>query len=387
MISVISQLVGDDIFIVMKSRVKFVGLLVLAVSLYGFGFQGKASAHTFDYAAVRTDLNVQGNVISFHSDVPEKIDAYLPEGSQPKEFYQGYLSQNLTIYNDDKPCVFQLTNYTSTEKDVIFDGVFTCPSAVTSLNNTSIRSFAFADSFTAFDHFVTYKLGNDKRDIVFNGTKQQYPDRLLDAKNDEQPKKDVKNQDNSRLTVIIQFLKLGVKHIWTGYDHILFLISVVLLMRSYKKILEVVTSFTVAHTITLMLAGFGVLTISPRIVEPLIALSIIYMAARNVMSLKNKEKDNHIPERLVTTSGFGLIHGLGFAGALTEAGVPKDFFVPSLISFNVGIELGQLAILAVLIPILLKTDKYPKQRKILLILSILIIALAGFWLLQRLFGF
>lgn len=122
-----------------------------------------------------------------------------------------------------------------------------------------------------------------------------------------------------------QFIELGIKHIWTGYDHILFLLSVILLMRIPKKILLLVTSFTIAHSLTLLLAGFHVLEIPSDVVEPLIAFSIVYTAFRNVAILRKKEKEVLV-HGWFTTFGFGLIHGLGFASILNETYSSPPFF-------------------------------------------------------------
>jgi hydrogenase/urease accessory protein HupE len=178
---------------------------------------------------------------------------------------------------------------------------------------------------------------------------------------------------------------MGVKHIWTGYDHLLFLLSIVLLVRSISKILIIVTTFTIAHSLTLILATLHVITISPRIVEPLICLTIIYAALLNMKFLvRSKSTDNTYDLRL-TTAGFGLIHGLGFAGALRAASLPTAYFVPSLLFFNLGIEIGQLLVLCIFIAILLLVDKSPKRREILAGISIATITIATFWFIERIF--
>jgi hypothetical protein len=152
----------------------------------------------------------------------------------------------------------------------------------------------------------------------------------------------------------------------------LFLLMVVLLVRRVKKILLLVSAFTVAHSVTLVLAALQILTLSPRVVEPLIALSIAYMAARNVMSLWKRaygQTDARGAERLGVTAGFGLVHGLGFAGALAEVQIPQNFFVPAILWFNLGVEVGQLGILLVLVPLLWWIDRLKHRRGILLGIS------------------
>ena len=141
--------------------------------------------------------------------------------------------------------------------------------------------------------------------------------------------------------IVAQYLQLGFRHIIPeGFDHILFVLGIFLLATELKPVLVQVTSFTVAHSVTLGLAMSGVLLVSPRIVEPLISLSIAYVAIENIVI------GRLTLWRPAVVFGFGLFHGMGFAGALRELRVPQGQFFPALVSFNVGIELAQLSIIA-----------------------------------------
>lgn len=141
--------------------------------------------------------------------------------------------------------------------------------------------------------------------------------------------------------VAARYLILGFEHILPkGLDHILFVLGLFLLSTRWGPLLWQVTAFTVAHSITLALAMYGVVSLSPSIVEPLIALSIAYVALENVCTSNLK------PWRPVVIFAFGLLHGLGFAGVLTELGLPRGDFATALIAFNVGVEAGQLAVIA-----------------------------------------
>lgn len=144
----------------------------------------------------------------------------------------------------------------------------------------------------------------------------------------------------SRVDVAKQYAVLGFTHILPkGLDHILFVLGLFLLSVRLKPLLWQVTAFTVAHSITLGLSIYGVVSLSPAIVEPLIAASIVYVALENTLTNELK------PWRPAVVFGFGLLHGLGFAGILTEVGLPRSEFVTGLIAFNVGVELGQLAVI------------------------------------------
>lgn len=195
---------------------------------------------------------------------------------------------------------------------------------------------------------------------------------------------DIVNQKTSFFDNAWDFLKLGVNHILDGPDHILFVLSLLLVFAGIANVLKYTLTFTVAHSITLILAGTGILTLSSALVEPVIALSIAVVALSSVFLRDNKYfKD--IRSRLGVIFFFGLFHGLGFAGLLKEISVPDDKFVSSLISFNLGIEVGQLAIVAVALPFiyLLKNKNwYPLLIKIM---AVAIAAIALFWFFQRIF--
>jgi hypothetical protein len=144
----------------------------------------------------------------------------------------------------------------------------------------------------------------------------------------------------SRARVALQFVVHGFEHILPlGIDHILFVLGLFLLSPKLGPLLWQVTAFTVAHTVTLGLSMNGIVSLPPSIVEPLIALSIAYVAVENVMTTNMK------PWRLAVVFAFGLLHGMGFAGALGELGLPPERAVTALVGFNVGVELGQLAVI------------------------------------------
>ena len=144
------------------------------------------------------------------------------------------------------------------------------------------------------------------------------------------------------LSVFIRYIGIGFEHIMPlGLDHILFVLGLYFLSPRLKPLLLQVTTFTVAHTVTLALGILGIVTIAPEIVEPLIAASIVYVAVENLISTEMK------PWRLVIVFVFGLLHGLGFASVLGEFGLQSGRFITSLIGFNIGVEFGQLTVIAI----------------------------------------
>jgi len=181
--------------------------------------------------------------------------------------------------------------------------------------------------------------------------------------------------------VVWFYLKLGFRHILPeGLDHILFVVGLCLLSTRVKPILWQATAFTVAHSITLALSMKNIIVVPPAIVEPIIALSIMIVAIENLLISELK------PWRILIVFLFGLIHGLGFASALNEIGLPRNKFYTSIFSFNAGVELGQIAIIilvfALLIIPFINTSQY---RKIIVYpISIIIAAVAGYWTIIRL---
>ncbi len=140
----------------------------------------------------------------------------------------------------------------------------------------------------------------------------------------------------------IEYTMLGYTHILPlGLDHILFVLGLYLLSSRMRPLLVQVTSFTIAHTVTLALGLYGVMQVSPAIVEPLIAVSIVYVAVENILTPRLTAW------RPFVVFGFGLLHGLGFAGVLREIGLPPNDFLSGLVSFNIGVELGQLSVIAI----------------------------------------
>jgi len=185
----------------------------------------------------------------------------------------------------------------------------------------------------------------------------------------------------SIIEVIASYIAIGFEHIVPkGLDHILFILGLFLLSTHWRPLLWQVTMFTVAHTITLGLAMNNIVELPANVVEPLIALSIAYVGVENVLA-----KELH-KSRLILVFLFGLLHGLGFASVLSDFGMPKDDFATALISFNVGVELGQLAVISmafVLLRLCFKNqDKY--RQFIVLPGSIFISIIASYWFLERL---
>jgi hydrogenase/urease accessory protein HupE len=173
-----------------------------------------------------------------------------------------------------------------------------------------------------------------------------------------------------------QFLKLGVVHIFTGYDHVLFLLGLLLAATTALDAVKIVTAFTIAHSVTLALAALGIVTPPARAIEAGIALSIVYVALENLVLTDRSW-------RWVVSFCFGLVHGFGFASVLREMGLERSSMVSSLLSFNIGVELGQLAIVVLLLPLLKLLRRSRAFPVLVQLASGLILAQGLWWLYER----
>ena len=183
----------------------------------------------------------------------------------------------------------------------------------------------------------------------------------------------------TRLEIARQYFYLGYTHILPkGFDHVLFVLGIFLLSPRLKTMLLQVSAFTIAHSITLALSIYGVVSLPSRIVEPLIALSIAYVAIENLVTRELK------PWRLALVFMFGLLHGLGFAGVLRELGLPRDEFLTGLVMFNVGVEGGQLTVIllaSIVVAPFVKRGWY--RQRVVMPASLVIAAIAIYWTIVR----
>jgi HupE / UreJ protein len=181
-----------------------------------------------------------------------------------------------------------------------------------------------------------------------------------------------------------RFLRLGIEHIFTGYDHIAFLLGLLLLGGSFKELVQIVTAFTVAHSITLAIATLGVVNPTPRVVEPLIAASIVYVAAENLWALRRGTRASALRHRWMLTFAFGLVHGFGFASVLRDLHLPRSGLAAALVTFNLGVEVGQVCIVAVAVPLLagLRRTRWFEPTGVR-VCSLAVGCLGLTWLVQR----
>ena len=202
-------------------------------------------------------------------------------------------------------------------------------------------------------------------------------ERMLDAESNE----GVANvAEATRDTgVFFRFCQLGIRHILTGYDHLLFLAGLLVVVRRWRDVFQTITAFTVAHSITLALATTGMVNAPSRIVEMLIAASVVYVGLENLFRSEQGS-------RWKLTFGFGLIHGLGFATALRDLGIGASGAAVALplASFNAGVEIGQIAVAALIVPLFWKLHTEPRSRlQFASVCSALVVIAGSYWLVER----
>jgi len=196
------------------------------------------------------------------------------------------------------------------------------------------------------------------------------------------PSTEIDLADASRLRQLGAAIREGISHIWHGYDHILFLFALLLpcvIRTSLKDVLRVVTAFTVAHSITLSLAALDVVTLPSRLVESAIAASVVLAAVNNLVPVLRDD-------RWMAAFLLGLMHGFGFSSTLKDLDLPRSNLLVTLFGFNVGVEIGQIAIVAVFVPLAFAARRSLSYRRLVLVGgSLAILGVAMVWLVERAF--
>ncbi|KON86879.1 hypothetical protein AF332_08715 [Sporosarcina globispora] len=334
-------------------------------------------------------LNVKGNQIDYElfldqRDLLVQFDTNKNDNLENEELpsqkdgIESFLQKDLRIDVDSKPLTMELLSMDVTTKDstrgVVFQIRLTADEAIEQLNIHYNLVFEDAPAHTSVllvhsgEFFYEDILDINRKDIQITFPAAETTGSCNDCGHKAQ---------SEIGSVLWKYFVLGIEHILIGYDHLLFLLSLVLIASRFKDALKIVTAFTVAHSITLFLVATDRIQVSSHWVEALIPLTICYVAVENMFVQKAKW-------RWQLTTLFGLIHGMGFAGALAETGLPKSNLIGSLLTFNLGVEAGQLMILCLLLPFLLWLRRFPWYRKMMISTSCLIFVLAFYWLIQRL---
>jgi hydrogenase/urease accessory protein HupE len=322
-------------------------LLLLAPERLAFAHAVGVSSgeYRLDGKVLYGDIGMSGRELArwlpaIDTNQDEAIDA--DELAAGQETVARALTSGLTVQADGKACLGSLDRAWVLEGEggVVFQVRYTCPEVPVRLALT----LPMLDTLAA---------GHRHLARVFRACKPQV--KVLDRAHNTWDLADANAPSSAGSTggsLAWSMLKLGVEHILTGADHLVFLLGLILVGGSFRSLLAVVSAFTLAHSITLALATLSVFAPSPRFVEPAIALSIAYVGVDNLF-VKDASK------RWRITFPFGLIHGFGFAGALREIALSRAQLPIALVSFNLGVELGQLAVLSLALPIALTARRAP----------------------------
>ncbi len=367
----------------MKQR-SFLSIFFIMFLLF-LGPTKTSHAHSIDMSY--SDLNIEGNEILYDLFIEQKdlfpqfgndLDNLVNDESASQKI-ESYLQKNLRINVDSKPLTMELVSMNMAQKGVIrgveFQMRFIADEDIKQFN---LHYDLVFDDVPAHTNLLMVHVGDYLQQNMIDSTNKDILIKLPKDPPNELPNDHPKYLPQPKIgDVLWKYFKLGIEHILSGYDHLLFLLSLVLIATRFKDALKIVTAFTIAHSVTLFLVATGRIHVIPYWVESLIALTICYVAVENIFVQKAKW-------RWLLTAIFGLIHGMGFAGALAETGLPKSNQLGSLLTFNLGVEAGQLMVLCLLLPFLLLLRRFPWYRKMVVSMSCIIFALAFYWFIQRL---
>ncbi|WP_019914273.1 HupE/UreJ family protein [Paenibacillus sp. HW567] len=357
-----------------------------------------ASFTTVTFDKNKTDLLFSLDVISIleSMDVDTNRNGILEkeEVEANRHKLEEWIDDSVVLEMNERQQAGELVDLTLEKKEnkEILTWHFTYP-AFTSGQTISIQDGLYSQATSSpYVNLVTARNGSQLSETVLQGksrtwtlllTEDQQEQQLTGAGDSGNQASAPSNGQETATTMSsgsdwFSFFKLGMNHILTGYDHLLFLFALLLRKQKLKQYISIITAFTLAHSITLTLAVLGWITLPSRIVESVIALSICYVALENIFR-------REIRFRWVITFLFGLIHGIGFSDILREMNLPKTHLAIDLISFNVGIEFIQLCIVLLLLPLLVFMQKRSFFKPVVTYGSWLITVMGAVWLVQRIF--
>jgi hypothetical protein len=359
---------------------RFALLLFFLVSFFPSTALGHQSSVVYLHVvpsrySVRVTLRIANSDLYEALELPVDRPISRDEATQHQDKLARYLLSKVTVENEGQRCPGQLEKSELTERSGGFFVVDTLSfSCARSLRDATLRYELFFDLDARHQGLGKIEWGGAIREQLFRSDRREL----------------ILGQPRGVVDHVLDYLRLGVEHIFTGYDHLAFLIGLLLSValvwqrgaerRALGFVLRVVTAFTVAHSLTLILSALELLHVPSRFVESAIALSIGWIAVENLLWPT-------LNRRALYAFGFGLIHGLGFASVLRELGLPRTGFASALLAFNVGVELGQLAVVALLIPILALLSRDRRVQGVVIRGgSIVLLLLSLFWFAQRAFS-
>lgn len=316
------------------------------------------------------------------------------DDAQRTEFeplFSAYLSPKLRAQNNGQNCPTSAEGFVQPDKRMValfYRKTLTCADA---LGEVTLVNRVLLEDVGGYTHYGRIQLGEDIHTTVFNPQSPTYTVEVL-AETQAMAEQSV-------FEVFSDFIWLGVLHILLGLDHVLFVLCLLLAAGDFRRLIKVVTCFTLAHSVTLVLGALDIVSIDPGVVEPLIALSIIWVSAEIFVAQRRSAVAGAaagqpgLSHTLVAgkhlfllTFVFGLLHGFGFSYVLRdEVSLPTGALVPALFSFNLGVELGQIAVVCVAFPLIVWMRKQRWGGRGAQAISVGVFAVALFWLVTRIF--
>ena len=261
----------------------------------------------------------------------------------------------------DLPLQITLTHYGIVEDHILdMDLLYRFPQDVMRLE---VISILYQITQPAHEHLISVNIDGTVHEGILNAAA---------------PSAVFATDDATYLQTILSFSKLGITHIFTGYDHLAFLVGLLIVTTSFGSLVKVITSFTIAHSITLALATLNLVVLPARLTESLIPLTIGYVAVENLLGMR-------AVARYRITFIFGLIHGFGFSNVLREMQLSRAHLALSLFSFNTGVEIGQIAFVLIVFPLVIYMASSPWRQQSRFVVSLVVMCLAVYWFVQRAF--
>ena len=375
---------------------------IIIFSVLFYSFPTFTAAHQYSASFTNIDFNENETLVTFSIDtlsileLQEDIDENKDNILQEKEIKadEGHLIEFLTHSvvldknnEQQEPEILSIASEVRENKEFLTLSL-KYPAFYPSDTITINDGLYYNDRDTNYVNLLSATYPGGSSQAALQGENRSWTILLTEDQHEQQAGSEQANDSNSAGSSIptekttsswMSFFKLGMSHILTGYDHLLFLFALLLRKQTFKQYALIVTSFTVAHSITLSLAVLGIMDLPSKFVESFIALSIIYVAFENIF----KKEVNH---RWGLTFVLGLIHGLGFANILQEMNLSKANLASALVGFNIGIEVVQLVIVLLLLPLLTYIHRLKASSNMIKYGSIVIILLGTYWLVERLFS-
>jgi hydrogenase/urease accessory protein HupE len=337
--------------------------VVAALILLWAAWPGPVAAHNVKLSASRLTVGERGVDAELTLNLAD-LEAALGVGRRPEAAaIAAYVTARATVRTrEDVACVPEVQPpKAATGGHVLLNVAWRCPAIHGGL---VYRVTLFQELDSAARHMVVFAdgsgrlvlLGMNAREVDLAGARAVFRE------------------------VVARYLVAGIEHISIGFDHIAFVLAIILWGRRPWPLFKIVTAFTLAHSVTLSLAVLGVVSLPSRWVEAIIAASIVYVAVENFFI-------RDVDKRWRLSFLFGLVHGFGFAGALRQFGLPDQAIVPALASFNLGVEIGQLAIVVTALSVLYVLDRVTgggrRDPRVVYVFSGLIFLLGMYWLAER----